>query len=347
MTQRSIKDSQVTRDQEIANPSLNIPHVLLLGAGASYAAMPNGDKYGKPVPLLRDVAKTLRLKNDFPEDLRELSVSNFESAYSKLYVRGDAKVEIVNSKVHEYFSTLELPETPNLYDVLNLSLRKKDVIATFNWDPFLLQSRIRLAKLGVTESFPRLIFLHGNVRAGYCDVDKTAGLVGGHCSKCGRLFQLSKLLYPVENKNYQDDAFIKAQWRELQFYLQKCFMFTIFGYSAPTTDKEAVGLLKAGWGDVNNREMEQTEVISKVGSDHETLAETWSPFMHTHHYDIIDSFYDSFIANHPRRSIEAYWNQNWEAKFIDNNPIPPSFGSFEEVMTWFAPLIKAENDWKR
>ena len=43
----------------------------------------------------------------------------------------------VEQRDAEYFSKLELPDHPTIYDYRLLSLRKKDVIATFNWDPFL------------------------------------------------------------------------------------------------------------------------------------------------------------------------------------------------------------------
>ena len=43
----------------------------------------------------------------------------------------------IETRVDEYFADLELPGHPTIYDRLVLSLREKDLIATFNWDPFL------------------------------------------------------------------------------------------------------------------------------------------------------------------------------------------------------------------
>jgi hypothetical protein len=335
-------DHEVTVGQEIANTSHTRPHVVLLGAGASFAALPNGDKKGRSVPLLKDVAESLKLVDDFPEDLKDLAIKNFEQAYSDLFVRNQARsLKLINDKVFKYFAELELPDEPNLYDTLNLSLRDKDAIFTFNWDPFLMQSRIRLARLGVTKSFPKLFFLHGNVTAGYCLNDKTSGIVGNCCSQCGESFKPSQLLYPTGQKDYQD-PFIVNEWLAVQLYLKECFMFTIFGYSAPTTDKEAIDLLKKGWGDVKEREMEQTEVINQPGADRELLRETWEPFIHSHHYKIFESYYDSWLANHPRRSIEAYLNQNSESKFVRNNKVPKQFVNLKEMAEWFKPLLDAE-----
>lgn len=336
-------DHEVSVEEEIASPFHGKPHVLLLGAGASRAALPDGDKNGRPIPLLRDVAAQLNLEAYFPKKLQKLAKEDFESAYSKLIDLGQNKtVEELNSKIRGYFLQLELPDEPNLYDVINLSLRDKDAIFTFNWDPFLLQSRIRLASLGITTKFPKLFFLHGNVMVGFCEKDATSGLVGRNCSRCGEPFVPSQLLFPVEHKDYQSDPFIRNEWDAANHYLKGCFMFTAFGYSAPTTDKEAIELLKNGWGDAEERSMEQTEIINRPGADKDKLRETWDPFIHTHHYDILESFYESFIAKHPRRSIEAYWNQYWEAKFISNNKVPEKFDTFGDLAKWFKPLVDAE-----
>jgi hypothetical protein len=50
-------------------------------------------------------------------------------------------LERLERAVFDYFSSLQLPDEPTLYDHLVLSLRPKDVIATFNWDPFLIPDR--------------------------------------------------------------------------------------------------------------------------------------------------------------------------------------------------------------
>ena len=338
-----LNDYEVSVQQEIDDVSVGKPHVLLLGAGASKAALPNGDKSGKPVPILRDLARDLHLHRDFPQDLVELSQTDFEAAYSGLFNRGDSReLEQVSRKIADYFWDLQLPDEANLYDVINLSLRRKDIIATFNWDPFLLTSQRRLAKLGVTQ-LPQLFFLHGNVVVGYCAKDKVSGPVGNRCSRCGNAFEPSRLLFPVENKNYQDGNLIQREWEAIRYYLKHCFMLTIFGYSAPKTDVEAVALLKEGWGNVKDRSMEQTEIINRPGAKHEALRETWNKFIHTHHYEIHESYYDSFIANHPRRTGEVYKNQYLEAKFISDNPIPRDITELDQLVAWFRPLLDVEH----
>jgi hypothetical protein len=167
--------------------------------------------------------------------------------------------------------------------------------------------------------------------------------VGARCSKCGQLFTPSRLLFPVEEKNYQDGDFIEGEWKAVSYYLKHCFMLTVFGYSGPKTDVEAMKLLKEGWGNVEERNMEQTEIINRPGSDHDALRTRWDNFIHTHHYDIFDHFEESFLAKHPRRSGEAFWNQYIEAKFISDNPIPKNIKKLHDLIEWFKPLINAEN----
>ena len=47
------------------------------------------------------------------------------------------------------------------------------------------------------------------------------------------------------------------------------------------------------------------------------------------------------MANHPRRTGEAYLNQYLEAKFINNNPVPKGV-SFAELKEFFQSLHEVE-----
>jgi hypothetical protein len=332
---------EVSAAEEIANPRKHRPHVVILGAGASKAALPSGDRDGRAVPLLPEVAAILDLKEHFPEDLRDLAGSDFEAAYSRLYDSDRDAVEPIDVKVREYFQDLELPETVTAYDVLLLCLRPKDRVFTFNWDPFLLQAYRRLTAAGVRE-LPGIHFLHGCVDVGYCPTDSLMGLTDRPCSRCGVPLPPTRLLFPVEHKDYQDGSFIQEEWGHLREVLEVAMFFTIFGYSAPATDVEAIDLMKLGWGPPEYRQFEQTEIINRPDADEDALRSTWDPFIHTHHYEIHGSIFDSWLANHPRRSVEAFYNQYIYAFFIENNPVPTSFGSIEELIAWFQPLREAE-----
>jgi len=64
---------------------------------------------------------------------------DFEGLYSDLCSSGESPElkEILEARVRRYFSALEVPDEVTIYDRLVLSLRQKDVITTFNWDPLL------------------------------------------------------------------------------------------------------------------------------------------------------------------------------------------------------------------
>jgi hypothetical protein len=330
-----------SREEEIATVEVRRPHVVLLGAGASRAALPDGDKHGRAVPLLRDVASELDLASSFPVGLQELALQDFEAAYSQLTEADPAVAGAMERAVAAHFRDLELPDRPTIYDVLMLSLREKDAIFTFNWDPFLIQACVRLDREGVP-GLPKPFFLHGSVAVGYCRADEASGLIGASCSRCGKPFEPSTLLFPVEKKNYQDGALIEREWRAARQYLEGCFMLTVFGYSAPKTDREAVDLMNEAWGEVEKRDMEETEIIGRPGADEDALRATWDPFIHSHHYQVHGSFYNSYLGTHPRRTGETWLNQFWKARFFEGNPIPAEFKSLSELVDWFRPLFEAE-----
>ena len=49
-------------EQEIANLSVQRPHLILLGAGASLAAFPNGDRNGRVLPLMYNLVEVVELQ---------------------------------------------------------------------------------------------------------------------------------------------------------------------------------------------------------------------------------------------------------------------------------------------
>ena len=327
-----------TRD-EIEQVEMERPHVVLLGAGASRAAFPTGDAGGHPLPLMADFTEIVPIGAVLERAGIDYCGRNFEELYAELCDRSDlAGVrEDLEAQVFGYFTSLALPAEPTLYDHLVLSLRRKDVIATFNWDPFLIKA-IRRNKL-IHGSHPFILFLHGNVAAAYCHQDNVHGVRGARCSRCGNRFEPSRLLFPIKEKSYENDPAIADAWRMAREAFRSAFMVTIFGYGAPKSDLSASRLLDEAWGGAEQRPMEQFEIID-VRPEDELLA-TWESFIHTHHYETHANVYESWLFNHPRRSGEAYINQYLEAKFINDNPLPRDAG-FDELWAWFNRLIDHE-----
>lgn len=325
-------------EEEINDVKIERPHVIILGAGASRAAFENGDKNGNKLPLMNDLVEVLDLGPILDHYDIEYRGKNFEVVYSELF--DDAKnksiVKEIEDRVWKYFSKLEIPDYPTLYDHLVLSLREKDLIATFNWDPFLFEAWGRNYR---RIKSPRTLFLHGNVALGFCMKDRIKGYVGTNCSKCSKPFAPSRLLFPIIHKNYNDDPLIRAEWDTLKIFLKNAYVLTIFGYAAPESDVEAIDLMKIGWGDKYQREYEEIEIID-VKPDSE-LRETWKEFIHTHHYQTCNYFYRSLVAKHPRRTCEAVWNTTMERKLPSDNNIPKDL-DFDELWPWYDKLEKVE-----
>jgi hypothetical protein len=85
--------------------------------------------------------------------------------------------------------------------------------------------------------------------------------------------------------------------------------------------------------------MGQVEIIDI--KPEEELREAWDPFILEHHYDTENSFYDSWIARHPRRTCDAVWRQTMEVEFLEDNSIPQNF-SFGEQVAWYKQLMNIE-----
>lgn len=323
---------------EVNDLKIERPHVILLGAGASRAAFPNGDKYGSPIPLMNDIHDILQINTIFERYDYKPNSSNFEIMYSDLFTTN--RLDIINelnSLIEDYFSFLTLPDEATLYDYLVLSLREKDVIATFNWDPFLWDACKRNHKIA---KLPKVFFLHGNVRIGYCHEHKIKGENRHQCNKCGNTLTPSELLYPIDRKNYQSNSFIQAEWEAVQNYLKQAYIFTIFGYSAPESDKEAIDLLKAGWGTSESRNLEEIEIIDIKSKD--AIEETWKEFIHSHHFQVKSNFFDSISAYHPRRSCDATWTMLMDVEFINPSPIPHTRNR-DELQIFLKDRIEREN----
>ena len=316
------------------------PHVVILGAGASRAACPKGDKNGKKLPLMNDLVDCLNLKSKFQE-WKINTNQNFEDIFSHLYEKEEyEKTKELESLIWNYFNKLRLPDNPTIYDHLVLSLRDTDCIASFNWDPLLLHAYHRNSNHSIT--LPRLIFLHGNVMVGFCKEHKRVNYRTEKCDLCRKPLDAINLLYPIKKKNYSEKEVIKIQWDRLTNHLDDAFMFTIFGYSGPKTDKEAMNLMKKNW--TKKRYLDDTVIIT---NQNETKTYNhWKSFLSLHHFEIHDDFYESPIANYPRRTFENSYENNVQAKFTETNPIPRDL-DFPALWKWYGQFTKAEKSFRK
>lgn len=322
----------------------NRPHVVILGAGASCAAIPDGDKYGRKISAMSGFIEKLGLGNILSKVELITESNNLEDIYMELDERG--KVELVCKEVknelevaiREYMNGFELPDKATIYDFLVLSLTSKDLIATFNWDPFLVQAIGRVQKY--TKNIPQVAFLHGNVAVGYCSKDNIMGNVGMTC-RCGQTLKPTSLLFPIKNKDYASDIAISKSWKQLKNALKNAYMVTIFGYSAPTSDAEAVAMLKQAWGSVDERKLEEIELIDI--RDEEVVIESWNQFIHTHHYSYHTDFFNTTLARCPRRSCEATFDRLMNCIWLDGNKGFKKGMDFSDIDNIVGFLIDEEN----
>ncbi len=331
-------------------------HVVILGTGASIASCSlNPEVNNKKIPLLRNIHETIDLKEelmDLPLNLK--CCKDFEKLFSNLYDKNphDKTLKNMEEKIYRYFSALQLPESPTIYDYLILSLRNKDIIATFNWDPFLWQAYLRNKK--ITSNLPRLAFLHGSVAIGICKNSKTVGPKNVLCNHCNKPFEPLKLLYPIHKKGYNDDSYIKDQWEIISGYLNHSAIMTVFGYSAPKTDVEAVSIIRKGFINDRNYVISDLEIID-IAEKNE-IRKHWSKLINSKrnsnstyfdHINVDSSFFNSSLAKFSRRTGEAFKLMSLDGCWDDiENRIPKNFTSMNELHNWFSDLLNIENNHK-
>lgn len=279
------------------------PHLVVLGAGASCAAFKSGDRNGRKLPVMKTIAKDLGLTGSLLPKYDNL-IDDFELLYSTIF--NDPSEENLrkdlDAAVHQYFLELEIADTPNLYDYLILSLREKDVIATFNWDPLLLQAYRRHTRF--KDRLPQLLFLHGNVAVGVCKSCKINGYYyNAICHRCNRPFEKMPLLYPVGQKDYSSNRSIRNEWNQLKQITKHAYYITVFGYSAPVTDADARQLMLTALQSNRSRVFSVLDIIDIAPKG--SVRENWSDFLYSHHYSVINDFKKSQLWWHPRRSCEA------------------------------------------
>ncbi|MQX52360.1 hypothetical protein [Alcanivorax sediminis] len=321
------------------------PHVVILGAGASIAStIRNPEKYGKLLPGMANLVDTLGLEPLINRYGLTYNGQNFEAFYDGLSRSGRCPELLaeLEQAIYGYFSDLKLPDEVTLYDYLVLSLREKDIIATFNWDPFLAQAFARNMHVVGYERMPQIAFLHGNVAIGVCYDCKTMGWRRNGCTKCSNDFNPSKLLYPVGKKDYASDEFIVAEWERLKWHMQRAYYVTVFGYSAPRTDAEARTMLLDEWQANPVQELSEIDIVDILKrTDRPALESNWKEFFVRSHYGLFDSLQKTQLFYHPRRTCDAFAMATLQCRPWAENTYPEGL-SLVELQDWIQPLIKEE-----
>lgn len=319
----------------------NRPHLFILGAGATNATIPNGDKNGLKSPVMQNFLNDTGL-DLLLEGIDLLTKSNnIEDIYSELYERKEYSIiKKIEEGIISHYSKMQIPVEPTLYDYLILSLRKKDCIATFNWDPLLIQAYNRVNK--ITKNLPQLVFLHGSVAVGVCKSCKHYEPIRNKaCAKCGKPLVMPRLLYPIKNKDYNSDLFIRNSWLELEYYLKYAELLTIWGYSAPKSDVAAKDIMYKAFSSTYRR-LDYIEIIDIA--DNDVLYQKWEDFAQetNYHLDIKKNLLDTYVGKFPRRSVDAYVKSQLEGNW---NCLPWEIQdnmTFDYLRKLVEPLIKQE-----
>ena len=336
-----MSSSVFTAENQIKTVNKGLSHIVILGAGASIASVcENPEMNGKLLPSMENLIEIVGLESKLSSQIKKFNSKNFEVIFSSLYEEDpdSSLVKELEADVYNYFDKLNLPDSPTIYDYLVLSLRSKDIIATFNWDPFLWQAFVR--NMDFTENLPKLAFLHGNVAVGVCEENKSFGPKYEISLKSNKPFLPTKLLYPITKKDYASDSYIVDQWNLLSQGLEKPSRVTVFGYSAPKSDVEAIKIMKKAYGKPEDQNFTQFEIIDI--KDKDDLADTWNEFIFSHHYEVHTDFFESTIAKFPRRSGEVFWANFMEAKWWSANK-PPRVKRLSELWDWYSKFLPAEN----
>ena len=263
---------------------------------------------------------------------------DFESLYDGLVTSGAAPglLADLEKEVHDYFAAMDLPREATIYDLLLLSLREKDLIASFNWDPFLAQA---FKRNRVLRRLPKLCFLHGNVEIGSCAEHRRSGFLDQKCSVCSKSFVASKLLYPVKQKSYAEDPFIKGEWENLRHHMSRAYFVTIIGYSAPATDVEAKTLMLEKWQENPYRDFAEIDIVDIRAK--EELESTWREFFVRQHYAIWDDISNTCAFRNVRRSCEAFAMATLQNSPWHENPFPAT-KDLSTLHRWLQPLLCEE-----
>lgn len=247
------------------------------------------------------------------------SGENFEDFYSDIVGKNDDLAKCLETEIYNYFENLALPDAATIYDKLILGLQYKDVIASFNWDPFLAQAYVRNSRNINSRNLPQVIFLHGNVMEYVCEPCTKTSLGPMSCPSCGEVLKPTKLLYPVKNKDYTQ-GWLKYQWTRLEKALDKAYLISFYGYSAPKTDVEAKKLILNALEHNVIRKQHELEIIDiRVKDDEIDLNQSWEEFPFSHHYKAHPSILDSNILRFPRRSCEALFQEKLLTAFLDDS----------------------------
>ena len=91
-------------------------HTVILGAGATIAAIPNGDKNGNKSSVMDGLIDRLGFNQILSDVDLHTKSDNLEDIYSELFSRPECKsvCDMLEYAIYRYFEELELPDQPTV-----------------------------------------------------------------------------------------------------------------------------------------------------------------------------------------------------------------------------------------
>lgn len=318
------------------------PHLVILGAGASYAATPEGELLGRRLPLMNQLPEAIELRRLLDSAELKLATSDFETYFDSLAQSGRLDLcRQIEDRLFAYFDSIQIANHATLYDRLVLALRRKDAIATFNWDPLLPYAYRRH---GFMRILPALLFLHGNVKLGVCHEHKRLGWRDDRCDTCKGPMEKVRLLFPVGRKDYSSDPMIAEQWNHLDWYLQTSYFVTIVGYSAPATDVDARTRIIEKLRSNDLLDLLQVEIVDPNAKA--LMKASLNRIAAKTHCDPCFPLSNSWLFRHPRLSCEALFQATMMVKPIPSYSQPDS-DNLQSLRDWAAEMNAANPEFAK
>src|SRR6266540_2186596 len=106
---------EVSRQQEVEDVFFERPHVVVLGAGASIAAV-RRDRNGRELPDMRGLASIKEIQDLFRSAGITDAEEDFEASYARLRTeRGRGEIgDRIDQTVRDYFAIVEIGDEPTI-----------------------------------------------------------------------------------------------------------------------------------------------------------------------------------------------------------------------------------------
>jgi len=114
----------MTVEELIKDTSMGRPHVVVIGAGASVAALPNGDSNGKTLPVMDNLVEVVGLEPVLERNGIEYEGKNFEAIFEEECQRRGIKLFVLpprSPKLNGAVERVHRTHTEEFYEVTESS----------------------------------------------------------------------------------------------------------------------------------------------------------------------------------------------------------------------------------